>query len=287
MLSSPEYTAPAELVEGRDLATRLRSFNDICVRLDLTYPLILKPDLGQRGAGVKIIRTATQAEAYLRRADIPLIVQRYAPGPCEVGIFYYRFPGEPRGRIFAITEKFFPALIGDGTHTIAELIAEDPRARLIADNYLQRLDSRRDEVLPYGKSVRLVEAGNHAQGCIFRDGKRLWSPELEARIDAISQKLDGFFVGRYDIRYACDTDLRDGRDFQIVELNGAASEATSIYDSQYSLVAAYRTLFRQWNLVFAIGSANRQRGIKPTSVGTIWRAWRTTIRLAAACPVAD
>jgi len=121
--------------------------------------------------------------------------------------------------------------------------------------YLQRLGDRRTEVPATGETVKLVEAGNHAQGCIFRDGSHLWSEALEHRIDAISQRLDGFFIGRYDIRYSSADDLRAGSNFQIIELNGAASEATNIYDARNSLSFAYRTLFRQWELVFAIGAA--------------------------------
>ena len=285
--TSPEFTARAELVPGSDHDLRQQSLAKIRARLDLPLPFILKPDLGQRGAGVKLIRTEAQAENYLRNMDAPLIVQRYAPGPFEVGIFYYRFPSEQRGRIFAITEKVFPELMGDGRHTVAELLERDPRARLIANIYLKRLASRRCEVLPVGQSLRLVEAGNHAQGCIFRDGWRLWSPELEARIDDISRKLDGFFIGRYDIRYASETALRGGQDFQIVELNGAASEATSIYDARNSLWSAYKTLFQQWDLVFAIGAQNRHRGIIPTSAVTVFKAWRKYLHDAAAYPVAD
>src|SRR4029450_5135588 len=110
--------------------------------------------------------------------------------------------------------------------------------------------------------------------CIFRDGMSIWSPELEARIDDISQKLPGFFIGRYDIRYACEAELRAGENFQIIELNGAASEATSIYDARNSIFAAYRTLFQQWDLVFAVGAANRKRGCAPTKLSLVWQKWR-------------
>jgi hypothetical protein len=106
-------------------------------------------------------------------------------------------------------------------------------------------------------------------------------------MDEISQRLRGFFIGRYDIRYASEDDLRAGRAFQIIELNGAASEATSIYDARNSLLTAYRTLFRQWDLVFAIGAANRRRGTAPTRIAPLWRAWRETAALVATYPVAD
>jgi hypothetical protein len=236
---------------------------------------------------VKVIRSREQAAVYLEQTNAPLLLQRYAAGPNEVGIFYYRFPHEPRGRIFAITEKIFPAITGDGRSTIEDLVWQDGRARFIAEKYLRRLGHRHCEVLPAGQSVRLVETGNHAQGCIFQNGSRHWSQELERRIDAISQRLHGFFIGRYDIRYSSEAELRAGHGFQIIELNGAASEATSIYDARNSLFAAYRTLFRQWALVFAIGAANRQRGESPTKLALLWRKWRETTALVATYPLAD
>jgi hypothetical protein len=214
-------------------------------------------------------------------------VQRYAPGPHEIGVFYYRFPHQERGQIFAVTEKVFPVLVGDGHSTLADLIWRDARARYMAKRYLQRLGARRDDILLKGETVKLVEAGNHAQGCVFRDGMHLLTPALAERIDAISRKLPDFFVGRYDIRYAREEDLRAGRDFTIIELNGAAAEATNIYDARNSLWSAYRTLFRQWELVFAIGAANRQRGAEPTKLSALWQAWREYRRHAASYPAAD
>jgi hypothetical protein len=236
---------------------------------------------------VKLIRTPEQAADYLRRTCAPLVLQRYAPGPHEAGVFYYRLPHEPRGHIFAITEKIFPVVTGDGRRTIEELVWAEDRARFLAETYLERFGPRRAKVLPAGEPLKLVEAGNHAQGCIFRDGAHLWSEELEQRIDEISQRLPGFFIGRYDIRYAVENDLRTGRAFQIIELNGAASEATSIYDARNSLFSAYRTLFRQWELVFAIGAANRQRGTAPTKPTLLWRTWRETAALLGTYPPAD
>jgi len=282
LATSPEFTAEAELITGGCVEERIRQLEPM-----FGERFILKPDLGQRGDGVKLIRSREQAGQYLRQTDAPLLAQRYAPGPHEVGIFYYRFPHEPRGHIFAITEKIFPKLVGDGRSTIAELIERDPRAAIIAVKYLARFASRRDDVLAAGEELRLVEAGNHAQGCIFRDGMHLCTTALEARIDEISQKLDGFFIGRYDIRFASADDLRAGRNFQIIELNGASSEATSIYDARNSLWSAYRTLFRQWDLVFAIGAANRTRGVVPTGLAPVWQAWRSYAKLSAGYPAAD
>jgi membrane protein DedA with SNARE-associated domain len=285
--TSPEFTAEAALVAGGDFTARWQSFQGQCARLRLSFPLILKPDHGQRGDGVKLIRDWAQAEDYLRLAAFPLLVQRYAPGPFEAGVFYYRFPHEPRGRIWGLVEKIFPVVTGDGQRTVGELLEADPRARLIGDVYRRRLAARLDEVLPPGASLKLVEAGNHAKGCIFRDGARLITPELTTRIDEISRKLDGFFIGRYDLRYAREEDFRNGKDFSILELNGAAAEAANLYDAKNSLWSAYATLFQQWELVFAIGAENRAQGCAPATVAAVWRKWREYARLSAAYPAAD
>ena len=285
--TSPEFTAEAHRIEGTSVEERQEAFQRLITDGRIYYPLILKPDVGQRGVGVKLIRDERQANDYLLSTNAPMICQRYAPGPKEIGIFYYRLPDEPRGRIFSITEKVFPIIVGNGVRTAEELIWADPRARFIADKYLARLGVRREEILPKGETLKLVEAGNHAQGCIFWDGMHLRSEELERRIDEISQTVNGFFIGRYDIRYPSEADLRAGRNFQIIELNGAASEATSIYDARNSLWSAYRTLFRQWELAFVIGAANRRLGAAPTTLSLLWRTWRQTAALTATYPAAD
>jgi hypothetical protein len=282
-----EVVADAYLIKGRTMTDRLLSLDWLCREHKIVLPFILKPDVGQRGNGVKLIRSMHAASKYLGEVNAPVIVQRYAPGSHEAGVFYYRYPCESRGHIFAITEKFFPTVIGDGTRTIEELVRADSRAALMARTYLHRFAWRRDEILAPGEILRLVETGNHAQGCIFRDGMHLHTNALERAIDEISRALPGFFIGRYDIRYDDEGDFKEGRNFQIVELNGASSEATSIYDSRNSLFSAYRTLFRQWRLVFAIGAANRANGHAPSPLAALWRNWRQYSAAALSYPLAD
>ena len=284
--AAPEQNADGWLITPDSPDARLRELEQLCATHRVTFPYVLKPDIGQRGAGVRVIRNREAAAAYLATMSGTVLLQTYAPGPHEIGVFYYRFPHETKGRIFAITQKVFPFITGDGRRTLAEIILTHPRARLIAGTYLKRFATRRNEVLADGEKLQLVEAGNHAQGCIFLDGMALNSPELEAKVDAISQRIPGFFIGRYDIRYASEEDLRAGR-FGIVELNGSGAEATSIYDARNSLLAAYRTLFRQWRLVFEIGAANRTPGTAAPPIASIFRAWRENSALVATYPIAD
>ncbi len=231
----------------------------------IDFSFVAKPDRGQRGVGVQPVRTRAELEAYLAAfpAGETICLQRLVEYPNEVGLMYYRFPDEERGRITSITHKTFPHVTGDGVNSLRHLIAIDPRAALMKKMYFARHADELDHVLDNGKRFPLVFAGNHKQGCIFRDGVHLHSPELERRIDEIARAVPGFFFGRFDLRYASEEELRRGEAFTIVEINGAAAESTHIWDPEAQLADAYRTLFEQFRVLFAIGDANRRRGVQP------------------------
>jgi len=282
-----DLVADAYLIEGWTITDRLLSLQQIRGAHNVGLPFILKPDVGQRGNGVRLVHSMRDALDYLSETNEPIVLQRYASGKNEAGIFYVRFPNERRGKIFSITEKIFPTITGDGIHTVEELIRADSRASLIAETYLRRFADRKSDVLPANEALKLVETGNHAQGCIFRDGYRLWSKELEFTLDRFARRLPEFYFGRFDIRYETEQDLRAGRNFKIVELNGASSEATNIYDARNSLRSAYRTLFQQWRIAFEIGAANHGRGRSPSRLRILWREWRRYSAAALSYPCAS
>jgi len=249
----------------------------------LQFPVVLKPDAGQRGSGVAIIRSPEQLREYLTRSSFPAILQEYVPGE-EYGVFYYRYPGSERGRIFSVTEKRMPALIGDGKQTLEELIFADDRAVCMADFYLDKNSERIHEIPASGAKVQLVEIGTHCRGAIFLDGGETITPALEAVIDRAAKSFDGFFFGRFDVRVPSRQEFMAGRNIKIVELNGVTSEATHIYDPRFSLFDAYSVLFRQWRIAFEIGNLNYRRGTRPASVSELINAARQYSRLSQSYP---
>jgi len=237
----------------------------------LTFPVVLKPDRGQRGSGVAVVRSRAALEEYLSNAAGDTIIQEYAPGS-EFGVFYFRLPEEERGRIFSITEKQFPEVRGDGASTLETLILRDERAVCMARAYFKVNAERLGDVPARGESVRLVELGSHCRGALFLDGSRLWTGELEKAVDELCRGFDGFHFGRFDIRAASVEEFRRGLNFKVVELNGVTSEATHIYDPRSGLLAAYRTLFEQWRIAFRVGAQNRARGFEPTPLRALARS---------------
>lgn len=281
------WIVPTELIPPGLPDDRLARVRALLAAPPWTYPLILKPDAAQRGAGLRLVRDESSLGSALQELPAALIAQTYHPGPYEAGIFYYRLPDQRRGCIFSITDKVFPFVIGDGAATLEQLIWRHPRYRMQAATFLARLEERACNVPAAGEHVRLAVAGNHCQGTLFRDGGHLITPALEQAVNEIVGPFEGFYFGRFDVRYADADALKAGRDFAVIELNGATSESTNIYDPDRSLLWAYRTLLRQWAVLYQIGDANRGRGARVTPLMELIRATRQYYRDRRIDPLAD
>lgn len=285
-LLPPRWTIPSGRLEADEPGARLAALDRLLQREGWSYPLVLKPDTGERGIGVRWIAGRDGAAAYVAAQPSVIVVQPYHPGPHEAGIFYYRRPGEARGKILGITDKKFPVLVGDGRSTVEALIWSHPRYRLQGRVFAARLAGHLERVPAAGERLPLAMAGNHSQGTMFLDGSRLWTPALEARIDEIARQTPGFYVGRFDVRYANPERFRAGEDLAIVELNGVTGEPSHIYDPACSLWRGWAVLFRVWTIIFEIGAANRARGVVPSSAMRLlqvsWQHLRRTPALRIA-----
>jgi membrane protein DedA with SNARE-associated domain len=279
---------PTELLPPGSIEERRARLERVVGERGWSFPLILKPDASQRGAGLKLVQSIDDAVEHMAAHPDALLVQVYHPGPFEAGVFYYRMPDSPAapdgrppspaGRIFSITDKRFPEVCGDGRSTVEQLIWRHPRLRMQANTFLARLNGQAEDVLATGRTLRLAVAGNHCQGTLFCDGAHLITPQLALAIDALARRIEGFYFGRFDVRYGEVAALRAGRGFAVIELNGATSESTNIYDPSWSLWRAQRVLREQWRILFEIGAANRARGVAATPLRELIRVVRTYYR---------
>jgi len=229
-------------------------------RAGLALPLVFKPDLGERGWMVRIIRTEADIDQYLQEIRIDFIVQELVSLPLEFGVFYVRFPNETHGRVTSITAKEFLYVTGDGTSTLQELILRKDRAKLQWQVLQVQYKDKLNMVLSKGKKLELVPIGNHALGTTFLNGNHLITPALNASFDRISRQIPGFYFGRYDLRCASLDDLEQGR-VQIMELNGCGAEPAHIYHPGASLREALRVMFRHWRDLYLISLQNHLRGV--------------------------
>jgi hypothetical protein len=255
----------------------------------LSLPLVVKPDIGCNGTGVRLVEDdaalARTLAAFPR--GVVLMLQHLVPYEGEAGIFYIRRPQDHAGHLTSLTLKHAPTVTGDGTSTIRTLIAADPRHGRLQHLYTERLAGRLDHVPAAGERVRLVFAGNHCRGSIFRNGAADMTPELATRIDEIARSMPDFHFGRIDVRYRSLHALREGTDFSIIEINGLGSEATHIWDPDTKLREVFLSQFRHYGAAFAIGAEMRRRGAKTSGLAAMWRDWRNQGRLMASYPLND
>ena len=254
------------------------------------YPVILKPDVSQRGHAVKLAHSDEDVHEYLEQMTRTVLVQRYHPGPHEAGILWSRVPirgkkaSDCPSEVFTVTRKVFPVIVGDGQRTLERLIWEHPRYRMQAHVFLTRFADQIDRVPAEGERVKLGVAGNHCQGTMFIDGSDLVSEELTRLLARLLENAGtpdnpaSFDFGRLDIRYTSDEDLRAARGLAIVEVNGTMSESTNMYDPGKSVLWTYRVLARHWRRLYRLGHKRRLEGVRPTSLREIWRTLREQTR---------
>ncbi|MEM1221137.1 MAG: alpha/beta fold hydrolase [Verrucomicrobiota bacterium] len=262
------------LPQGGPPEARIDAFKEFQKERPNPWPVILKPDIGQRGEGVAVIRTEAEAKRYLRANSEPLIIQAYVEG-LEFGVFYYKIPGHRKGRIFSITHKILPQLEGDGVRTLEQLILEDTRAVAKARHYLKVNADRIKEIPAKGETIQLVELGTHCRGAIFLDGNQFATEALAEALDELVQTYDGFYFGRFDLRVTDPAALSRGEAFKILELNGVSSESTDIYDPKNNILVAWKKLCRQWSIAFEIGAANRKAGIPTPRLKEVFATLRS------------
>lgn len=229
--------------------------------LGLQFPLIAKPDIGLRGSAVKKVHTEAELKAYNSKVNFDYLIQDLIPFPNEIGVFYVRYPHEKTGRITGIVAKEFLIVTGDGQSTIEALIKKDPRHEMQLQVLQKEYGFELQTVLPLGALKNLVPYGNHIRGAKFLDYSHWISPQLTQVINEMCLQIPGFYFGRLDIMYNTFEELELGKNFAVVELNGAASEPTHIYDPKHSIFFAWKELMRHITFMYEISVANHKNGV--------------------------
>ncbi len=234
-------------------------------RAGLGYPIVVKPDLGWCGFGVRRIDDTCALVNYL--AAYPrgerVVLQPWLGAAGEAGVFYMRRPGERRGRIIGMLLRHFPRVTGDGVHTVAQLMAADPRAGRLGVDGASEACCDTAAVPGDGQVVRIAVVASTRVGGMYEDGSALVTPALTHAFDAICGDMEDFHVGRFDVKFDSVAALCAGTGFTIIEVNGAGSEAVHAWDPSLTLRQAYRIIFDKQRRLFAIGEAMRRRGHRP------------------------
>ena len=240
--------------------TNLKTISDQLDKTDIKLPFIIKPDVGLQGLRVEKINSWKELSEHLKGINYDFLIQKYIDFPLEIGLFYYRLPYNLRGTISGIVYKEFLIVKGNGLNTIQQLIEQNPRFALQLDTLKLKYGEELQKILPQGEEFNLVPFGNHVRGSKFTDVSHWINAELIQSFDSICKEIPEFYFGRLDIKFKSREDLEQGKNFSIIELNGAGSEPTHIYDPKHSIFYAWKEIIRHYAILFEISTFNYKKG---------------------------
>lgn len=244
----------------------------------MSFPLVLKPDIGLKGLGVHFIDNYSQLEKEVKNLDSDYLIQEKIPYKNEVGIFYVRYPNEKDGFCTGMVRKDFLRVGGDGTSTLEELILNDSRAFVHYKSLYREWSDQWNSIVEKDKTILLVPYGSHTRGACFKDVSDSISSKLSSVINSICKEVDGFYYGRLDVMYKDWESLLAGKDFSIIEINGTAAEPTHIYDPNHSYFFGAKTIIKHWMMMSKISRMNR-KSLKTASFKKTTKAIFQNIKL--------
>ena len=265
---------PAEYLPTTIYISPETAFSDVLNTFqlhELNYPVIAKPNVGERGTSVVKIISETHLKQYHENIDAEYLIQEFIEYPIELGVLFSRMPNEQSGRVSSVTLKEFLTVTGDGKSSIEDLIMNSTRARFQLEALRNRLGEGIQEIIPAGEERLLEPIGNHCRGTKFVNANHLINDALHKVFTTIADSFEGFYYGRFDMKVSSFEDLYKGKNIRIMELNGVSSDPGHIYDPRYYIWEAYRDLGWHWNRVAGISIENQKRGIKPLPFKEIMR----------------
>lgn len=233
----------------------------------LKFPLIAKPDRGERGWCVQKINSESELVNYRENVPVDFLLQEYIDQPLELSVYYFRKPHEQHGIVSSLTQKVLLQIQGDGKSTIAEHIQRNPRAFLQRQVLINNPDLDLNEIVKNGETRILVPYGNHVRGAMFVNLEHEIDPALTKTIDSIATQIPGFFVGRFDLRCSSLEDLRNGTSIFLLELNGVGAEPSHIYHPGYSFFKAQKDIASHMKMIFQAAMINKKRSVSFMTAG--------------------
>jgi hypothetical protein len=232
----------------------------IMQKASFQFPVVFKPDLGERGYRVKRIHNQAEATAYIKSFHFDFLIQELVDLPLEFGVFYKRLPSENTGTVFSIVGKEMLSVEGDGKQNLQQLILNKDRAKLQWEKLKQQHEAMLNSIIPKGETVLLNPIGNHCLGTTFLNSNALITEQLITSFDSLSKQLEGFYYGRFDLRCSSIEDLVAGR-VKVMELNGCGAEPAHIYQPGYSFWKAVYEMMDHWENIYTIAMENKKRKV--------------------------
>lgn len=264
---------PESLLPKTAYLQRGEGFEQVLEKLrgaQISFPVVAKPDVGERGFLIKKINGPDELRAHLERYPTDFLVQEFLSMPIEMTVLFHRFPDGHQFDITSVCLKEFMAVQGDGASTVRVLMAREVRAAFQLERFEREYPDLLEKVPAEGQTLLLEPIGNHARGTKFLNANFLIDADMVNTFRQICARIEGIYYGRFDLKCASVEAMRRG-EFKVMELNGVLGEPAHIYDPAFGMWRAYRDLYRHWRLLFDLHRAQARKGVHPTPFAEGWR----------------
>lgn len=229
----------------------------------LTFPLIAKPEIGERGWKIEKLTDQNALGTYLKENTFDIILQPFLEWPEEVSIMVYRMPDTGEVQVTSVCQKEFLSVKGDGVSTLEQLILKKDRAVLQYERLNEKWKSMWNNVPEVNQYILLEPIGNHSRGTLFRNQNHLIDEKLTSVMGRLLSSMPGVYYGRFDMKIRSWAELLNGEGIAVMEFNGTSSDPAHIYDPAYPLWRAYRDIAQHWKIMRSIAGSNRKAGVRP------------------------
>lgn len=226
--------------------------------IGLKFPLVVKPDEGMMGYMFRRITNVDALRHYHEIMPMDYLIQEWVDYPIEVSIFYSRMPDSEKGKVSGFLMKKMPEVSGDGKSTLLQLIQQDTNLQYQLNEISHHHKSRFSMILPADEKFILSYASNRNQGAKLISLSHEIDDKLVAFMDNISADTKHFYYGRFDIKCASIEKLKDGKEFKILEYNGAGAGIQHIYGNGLTLWQACGDILAHWKTLFQISDFNHR-----------------------------
>lgn len=234
----------------------------------MSYPLVAKPDFGERGREVEFIENKMALVAYFTtKKQGRYLVQEYLGGGLEFGVFYTKNPLTNKANISSLTLKIPLQVIGDGYSDVKSLTLSHPRA----SRYLHEINyPSMHEVPAKNRIVKLSQKGNHCKGAVFLDCTGHVDDEMVVAFEQVCAPYEDFFYGRLDVKVPYWENLWQDQKVKIIEVNGCNSEPIHIYSPGNSYFNALKVVWEHFAVMAGIAKFNLKKKNYQPNLSNLW-----------------
>lgn len=231
----------------------------------LLFPLIFKPNIGERCTGVHFVSEEKLTEFLSENVNLEnIIMEEFIETTQEFGLSWIFNPINKKVEIITLTERELLKVTGNGKTSLQNLIIQKCK--------ISSVDlERQNKIIAGFSNLELKEkiigertisrAASVSYGTISHKIKlpSKQKASLEKLVPQIITDFSGLHAGRFDLKSNSLDDLVSGK-CKVLEMNGIAGTPLDIYDNEISIKEKYQILFDYFSRILDIADKNIASG---------------------------